>query len=86
MPQKLIPADFEPNFTTQQVDAKSETPITTVFELFAIHPTLTTQPLKSYLVSRLTLLNLENQIYQAFWMPAVLINLNPYQGLKQLLG
>ena len=35
-----------------------------------------------YINVRLSDLNLENQIHQVFQMPALLITLNPYQGLK----
>ena len=36
-----------------------------------------------YINVRLSDLNLENQIHQVFQMPALLITLNPYQGLKR---
>ncbi len=38
-----------------------------------------------YINVRLSDLNLENQIHQVFQMPALLITLNPYQGLKLLV-
>ena len=38
-----------------------------------------------YINVRLSDLNLENQIHQVFQMPALLITLNPYQGLKRKL-
>ncbi len=35
-----------------------------------------------YINVRLSKSNLENQIHQAFQLPALLITFNPYQGLK----
>ena len=53
------------------------------FRLIELGDLVTGQRLKCYPYYRLTELNLENFIEQAFQIPAVEIPLNPYQGLKQ---
>ncbi|HEY9711743.1 MAG TPA: hypothetical protein V6D48_26280, partial [Oculatellaceae cyanobacterium] len=39
-----------------------------------------------YIIVSLSKSNLENQIHQAFQLPALLITFNPYQGLKQQIS